>query len=372
MSRTIISHPFLPPFLPPYGIMGGRNEKRADASVPNPPPSSPFLSPFSVMRRYAELGVDALVTDFPERFVAVRQEGEDALRAAQEASTAAAVAAAAAAATMEGERKRGGEMGREEEKAGGDVSREEEGKDEEKEELQHEMRSCSSKGFSRPSMSSAYPAPLHQPRNRLVNALRQAWPLLRALEGRRGNPHTHTPSTPASNQERRSKLLARQGKEGELKEGTEDGLVMHLKNAARQAEESATAVLQPRLPRRRVQQQQICIEEERYGSGGRCNCGSSSAGAPQTPRTRIKDSDKEEGGRREGGDKEGPMTTTRTTKGKRFPTLVVITGGGEAGRGKERPTAYGRLKDEGGKDDEVAHEWPFLPFERTWAQSSRA
>lgn len=278
---------------------------------------------------------------------------------------------------------REGRIGREEEKAGGEMLREEEGEGEEEEKLQHEQHprihhqksSYSSSGHSRPSMSSAYPVPLHQPRSRLVNALRQAWPLLRALEGRRGNPLTHTPPTPASNQEKRSKLLVRQGGEGEGKEGVEEGLVMHLKDAARQAEDSATAVLQPRLPRRRVQQQLLLQngrEEERDDSAGGSIGSSSSSRAPQTPRTRIKGKEEEGEAGMEGREKEWPMTTTRTTRGKKFPSLNVMTGGGEAGNGGERPTAYGRLKAEGEGDDEAARDWPFLPFERTWAQSSRA
>ncbi len=280
----------------------------------------------SMMRRYLDLGVDALVTDFPERFVAVRLKEEEEQQQAAAVALAAAAAAAAAASSS---------GGREEEKAGSSSGCSKEEEDMAQAEHpkpphphHHHHKSQHSKtqdGTSSPLMS-AYPTPLHQPRKRLVTALREALPLLRALEGRSGNggggcathpPTAQDPLSLASNEEKRSKLSSSQGKE--TREG--EGLMLHLKKAAKQAEESATAVLQPRLPKRRP------------------------VDTPQTPPSRVE----EEKGM--GGKGEGKASSVRAAT--HAGTLVTPCGG-----------------KKGEKDEEAMHDWPFLSFERTWAQST--
>lgn len=117
-------------------------------------------------------------------------------------------------------------------------------------------------------------------------------------------------------------------------------MVAHLKAAAQQAEEVATAVLQPRLQRRAAAV---------GGKGGRGR-GRGGGGAKALA----------EGGEEpeEGGSNGAvtvavaiPMACGRTEGGGQ---------GGQGGNGAPAPPSRGEGEEEGG------HDWPFLPFERTW------
>lgn len=290
------------------------------------------------MRRYADLGVDALVTDFPERFVAVRQEGEEALRVAQKA------AGRGGGVGEDAEGREGKERGRGpacEEGGDGAWAQDPRGVP---------GASCQdvagARALHRESqvMSAAYPGPLHQPRRRLVKALRHAWPLLRALEGR-----SRDPTARCNEEEKTGGMLP-----ALLGEGAREGPVWHLQLAARQAEESATAVLKPRLPRRRRGWTQA-VDSERVRN------------VQESLPTTL-----EKGGAKRGGRGQGGWSCTEAPESSKVLDPFPLSATGEDGKGGRKedggPTAYGRLWMDGRDESEGAHDRPFLPFERVWAQ----